>query len=83
MGPFDAGAGRYSAPDGSVSIPFDVVAILDKFQNKPGAPLKSRADLAPKVPNRVINVLDTTSAIDAFGGALYPFSPTTPAPCGP
>ncbi|UCC31509.1 MAG: S8 family serine peptidase, partial [Phycisphaerales bacterium] len=39
-----------SPPDGSVGIPTDVTACLDKFKNLVGAVTKSRADVEPNLP---------------------------------
>ncbi len=74
--------GMWTGPDGTVSVPSDVVAILDKFTNRSGAPLKSRADIEPSVPDLKINITDVTRALDAFSGAEYPFtSPPAEPPC--
>ncbi len=81
VGPFDGDAGSWTAPDGNVSVAFDVVAILDKFSNRPGAPLKSRADIEPGVPDQKVNITDVTRGLDAFGGQVFPFAPNTVAPC--
>ncbi len=68
------------APDGIVNVAFDVVAILDKFQNRPQAPIKSRCDIEPALPNQLIGITDVTRALDAFSGIVFPF-PSIPAPC--
>ncbi len=75
VAPFDINAGAWPGPDSVVSLPFDVVAILEKFSNVASAPTKARADLEPAVPNRVIDVADTSRALDAFSGSPYPFAP--------
>ena len=62
-------------PDGSVDVTTDVVGILDRFRNFPGAPVKVRCDLEPKLPDQVISILDVTVAIDAFRGIGYPYPP--------
>ena len=67
-------------PDGSVDVTTDIVSILNKFRALPGAPVKSRVDLEPDVPDLVINITDLTRALAAFRGAAYPFTPS-PAPC--
>ncbi len=80
-GTFDSNLGRWNAPDGRVDVAFDVVAILDGFANRPGAPMKPRTDLEPAVPDQKINITDVVSALDAFSGQGYPFvSPDTPCP---
>ena len=65
-------------PDGTVGIPTDVTAILDKFKNL-GPPLwpvpavlKSRADLDYNIPNRRVDISDVTFCLDAFRGFTYP-----------
>ena len=67
-------------PDGIVNVTTDIVAILDKFANKPNAVTKARCDVGPARPDLVIDVLDLTQALDAFGGTTYPYA--MPAPCG-
>lgn len=52
----------------------DVVAILDKFKNKPGAPVKVRVDLEPGTVDMLINITDVTYALSAFSAGAYPFS---------
>ncbi len=78
-GPFSAGS--WTPPDGSVAVTFDVVAVLDKFSNRPGAPLKSRADIEPGVPDQKINITDVTRGLDAFSGQTFPFAPSDVEPC--
>ena len=68
-------------PDGSVDIVTDVTSILNKFQNLANAPRKSRMDLEPAIPDRVINISDVTFALNAFSSSPYPFEPG-PFPCG-
>ena len=80
VGTFDEASGSWTAPNGSADITADVVAILDKFSGQPSAPLKSQVDLQPATPDRVIDILDVTVAIDAFRGFGYPFPPG-PTPC--
>ncbi len=79
-GPFDSESGSWTAPDGQVSFPFDILAILDKFVSRPIAPEKVRADLDPATPNRIIDALDLARALDAFRGFPYPYDPD-PDPC--
>jgi hypothetical protein len=74
-GSYDVANDRWSEPDGSVDIVFDVTACIEKFKNAIGAPIKPRADIAPTVPEWKVNVTsDVTRIIDALGGASYPFS---------
>lgn len=69
--------------DGFIGIPTDVTAIIDKFRNRPGAIIKTRADLEPAIPDLKINIADVSHALDAFSGQSYPFSPSTSSPCTP
>ncbi|UCC29966.1 MAG: FG-GAP repeat protein, partial [Phycisphaerales bacterium] len=79
------------APDGTVGIPTDVTAALDKFKNlePPSIPCaavtKARADLDWETPNQRVDISDVTFSLDAFRGAQYPpesFSdPPTEDPC--
>ena len=77
-GPFSAGS--WTPPDTTVDVAFDIISILEGFRSLPGAPIKARVDLEPATPDRVINILDVTRALDAFRGFGYPFSPQ-PLPC--
>ena len=61
-------------PNNSVDIPFDTVAILDKFVNLVTGPIKSRCDLAPEIPNRIIDISDVSWSVDAFSALPYPFA---------
>ena len=68
------------APDGEVNVP-DITAVLDKFKNLPGGPIKARADLEPATPDLQVNITDVMFVVDAFRGFTYPFAPGLP-PCG-
>ena len=68
-------------PDGSVDIATDAAAVLDKFKNLEGAPVKARCDLEPNRPDARVNISDVTSILDAFRGFDYPFA--GPLPCPP
>lgn len=59
----------------------DIVAIVDRFSGRAGAPIKPRADVAPATPDRVARIFDAAFALSAFRGFPYPFPPG-PAPCG-
>ncbi len=83
VGQFRAADQTWTAPDSTVSVAFDVVAILDKFKNAPTAPKKARADIQPNPVDGKISIVDVTRALDAFSGAQFPFppvNPTTPCP---
>ncbi|RME37399.1 MAG: hypothetical protein D6788_09535 [Planctomycetota bacterium] len=69
-------------PDGQVDVVTDLLAVLEKFRNAPGAPPKARADLEPAIPDRLVNISDALVVLDAFRGFSYPFSPPAAAPCG-
>ncbi|MCH7752233.1 MAG: hypothetical protein IH898_08780 [Planctomycetes bacterium] len=75
VGPFDAKTESWTAPNGTVDITSDVVAMLSKFSSEPGAPVKSRVDIHPATPDQKISILD------AFRGFGFPYEPDTP-PCG-
>ncbi len=74
-------------PDGTVGV----VAILDKFRNLTGAPLKARTDLEPNLSDLKISITDVTYvvgaftgegyAFEAFAGEVYPFE-RAGDPCG-
>ncbi|MFQ5495282.1 MAG: reprolysin-like metallopeptidase [Phycisphaerae bacterium] len=81
-GSFDAQAHQWTAPDGLVEIVADAVAILDKFSGRANSPSKTRVDIDPDVPDRLITISDVTRSVDAFRGRPYPFDPP-PAPCAP
>ncbi len=74
--------GQWGPPDDLVDIVVDVVAVLDKFSNRPGALTTSRADVEPAVPDQRINITDVTRVLDAFAGTPYPFTIST-TPCNP
>ncbi len=79
-GPCDDSA--WDPPDGSVDVTTDVTAVLDKFKNAPGAPIKARSDIEPSVPDLKVNISDAVFILDAFRGESYPFSgPVTTDPC--
>ena len=69
-------------PDGTVGIATDVTALLDKFKNLTGAPIKARCDLEPSEPDMLINITDVTYGLDAFRGFGYP-SAVVPETCPP
>ena len=79
-GQFDGAAGRWPPPDGTVDIITDVIAVVDKFANRPGAPRKARADVDPCRVDFKIQFIDIVLTLDAFRGLAYPCSPTA-APC--
>lgn len=60
----------------------DVSALVNKFRNQPGAPIKARAALVPQTPNLTLDIgFDQISAcVDAFRGAPYPLSGPSPCP---
>lgn len=61
------------APEGLINI-VDIKAVLDKFVSAPCAPLKSRVDLEPAIPDRQINITDALACIKGFQGVEYDLS---------
>jgi hypothetical protein len=76
---FDQQNGTWPRPNGVVESP-DIVAMLDKFKNYVGSPIKSRADIDPSPVDRLILSSDISRVLDAFENHPYPFS--APAACG-
>jgi hypothetical protein len=78
-------------PFGGTSQPSfaDVSAVLSSFRGEQAAPIKSRAQLTPNVPNpgAPVNFANVAAVLDAFRGVPYPFSGPEPCPslfeCGP
>ena len=79
-------------PDGSVGIPTDVTAVLDKFKNLAlfdcYAPVKVRAEHDRCTPDQRIDIPDVMFCLDAFRGFPYPPVPfadcmSTEPPCQP
>ncbi len=60
-------------PDGIVYVTTDVTAVLNKFKNADGAPIKTRCDLYPALPDFKIGIVDVTLCLDAFRGLDPPF----------
>jgi DNA-binding beta-propeller fold protein YncE len=73
--------GVWTGPNGRVEIVTDVVAVLDKFGSRPGAPIKARADVEPRCPDRKVNISDVARVLDAFRALPYPFGPSVADPC--
>ena len=61
-------------PDGSVAIA-DVLAMLAKFVNAPGAVKKARADMRPSCLDFSIDIADVLEGIRGFSGLPYSFVP--------
>jgi hypothetical protein len=59
-------------PDGLADFG-DISALVDKFKNVEGAPIKARADLSADVPNSKIDFMDISDCVDAFQGDPYAF----------
>ena len=68
----------WTAPDGDADFD-DITAVVDKFRNLPGAPHKSRADIAPASPHGVVDFSDIPAVVEAFRGLPYPYP--GPSPC--
>jgi hypothetical protein len=62
-----------AAPDESVGVVTDVVAILNKFTNAHCAPAKARVDLQPNNVDFKIDIQDVVLCLGAFIGSEYPF----------
>ena len=52
----------------------DISALIAKFQGAVGAIGKTRVDLEPNIPNRIVNFLDIAQDVGAFQGRAYPFA---------
>ena len=74
----DCSATPCSPPDGQADF-IDITAIVYKLKETPGSTHKSRVDLAPGLVDLKVDFLDISSAVGAFRGEAYPFTP--PAPC--
>jgi len=66
------GASNNQPPNAVVDF-VDISCVVDKFKNLPGAPIKSRTDVAPDVPDKIIDFVDIPSVVDAFRGRPYPY----------
>ena len=63
----------WTAPDGSIDITSDAIAVLDKFKNTPTAIPLVCADLQGDVPSGTVEIADVAMTVDAFRGLSYPF----------
>ena len=70
-------------PDGTIADGIvdarDVVGVVNKFKQLPGAPSIPQTDVYGATPDGVVNGLDVVLTVDAFKSLPYPFTP--PAPC--
>ncbi len=80
--------GAWSAPDGTVAVTSDIVAILDGFQNLPTALPIHRVDLVGLGPggrqcgaDGSIDIIDVTAALDGFAGLGFTETTGCSAPC--
>ncbi len=78
-GPFVGG--QWTAPNNSVDVTTDVVAVLEKFASRPSAPIKARADVEPSCVDMKINISDVTQVLQAFRSLPYPYTPSVAGPC--
>jgi len=62
-------------PNGKVDIK-DILAIITKFRNLDHASIKARVDMAPTVPNQIINISDILVAILGIRRLGYQFNIT-------
>jgi hypothetical protein len=51
----------------------DIAAVVDKFRDLPGAPIKARTDVAPDRPDWKIDFTDIPAVVDAFRVLPYPY----------
>ncbi len=68
----DCGTTPCTPPNGIVNFN-DIYAVIAKFQGQPGAPIKSRADVAADPANQFVNISDIQYVMLAFQGSPYPF----------
>lgn len=68
-------------PDNSVNVTTDVVAQLDKFQNKLCSVSMARADIQPDAQDFKITINEVLLSLNAFRGWPYPLTPGDP--CSP
>jgi hypothetical protein len=62
-----------TAPDGSVFVATDAMAVVDKFMNRPQAVSKTWTDVDPETPDQVVTIVDLLRVLDAYRGESYPF----------
>ena len=65
--------------NGSVDIVSDAIAVLRKFTNEPGAPIKARTDLQPSLLDGKVGIADVLQVILGFQG--LPYNLPDPVPC--
>ena len=80
--------GVWPAPDGSVDIFSDVIAILQAFGSRSTAPALFRADLIGVgaagldcQPDQVIDIQDIVGAVGGFSGLTYEARTGCGVPC--
>lgn len=63
------------APSGTQPDSGDIVAVVNKFRNQPGAPKKFLAQIQPSLIDLNVDTgaLDIVATIDAFRGGAYPY----------
>jgi hypothetical protein len=67
-------------PEGAVDFT-DIPAVVAKFKNAPGAPIKARCDLGPNLVDQKIDFTDIPNCVDGFRGLLFDYSYTGPTGC--
>jgi len=60
-------------PNGNIGVITDVIALLNKFQNRSCAPKKTRGDLYSYEVDFKIDITDVVHCLGAFVGGDYPF----------
>ena len=66
-------------PDGEVNF-IGISAVIDKFKDLPGAPIRARTDLAGSTPDLHVDFANISRVVDAFRGEPYPFYGPSPCP---
>jgi hypothetical protein len=61
----DCSVSPCTAPDGLINF-IDISAVVEKFKDEPGAPIKARSDVAGDIPDRIIDFTDISETVDAF-----------------
>jgi hypothetical protein len=74
VGNFDPALGGWTPPEGFVTAA-DFLGLLEAHANRRCGPRKTRLDMAPALPDGLIQVTDFVQIIDAFKAKPFPFAP--------